>query len=595
MGALGGSGRRVRWRLVAALVAVAALVLGWVGIRGLLARVHLERARSGASAVRDALAAGDTPGAGSRLRSMQRDTGSARRLTADPVWRVVAHTPYLGRTMRTTAGLTAAVDSVARAALPGLVTAADALRPGKDRPGGFGIDLGLVARAQEPLGRADTAVAEAVARVAALPTGGVLPPVVQARDQVLSQLDSVRGQVHDSSLGSQLLPPMLGADGPRRYFLAMQNNAEARATGGLLGAFGILEADHGALRLVRTASNLELPQLTITAADAGVPAEYVERYGDWGLLGPTWHMGNLSPHFPYAAQMWAARWRAATGEAIDGAIALDPATLSHLLQVTGPVTLADGATLGADNVVDFVLRDQYARYPGVGLQDQEVRKQVLVGIAQGVLGRILLGAASARDLVPALGRAASQRRLLVATPAHPAEQALLAGTPLGGVVPETAQPFAGLVVNGAGGTKLDYYLQRRVSYLTNTCAAGRRPATAVITLTNAAPTTGLPEYVVNGDNARPGTFLPGRNRLWVSYYATAGAGLIGAKIDGSPLRVSAGTERGHPVFSAYVTIDPGASKTITLSLDEPGTVGPLLTPVQPLVVDQVTSAQLARC
>jgi hypothetical protein len=131
---------------------------------------------------------------------MQRAAGSARRLTADPVWRVVSHTPYLGRTMRTTAGLTAAVDTVARAAVPGLVTAADALYPGQDHPGGFGIDLGLVARAQEQLGRADTAVAEAVARVAVLPADGVLPPVVQARDQVLSQLDSVRGQVHDASL-----------------------------------------------------------------------------------------------------------------------------------------------------------------------------------------------------------------------------------------------------------------------------------------------------------------------------------------------------------------------------------------------------------
>jgi Protein of unknown function (DUF4012) len=104
--------------------------------------------------------------------------------------------------------------------------------------------------------------------------------------------------------------------------------------------------------------------------------------------------------------MWAARWRSATGETIDGAIALDPATLSYLLQVTGPVTLADGTTLGADNVVDFVLRNEYARYPGVGLQDQQVRKQVLVGVAQGVLGRVLVGAGSARDLLPALGRAA---------------------------------------------------------------------------------------------------------------------------------------------------------------------------------------------
>jgi Protein of unknown function (DUF4012) len=576
-----------------ALLVIAAVC--WLGIRGYLARNHLERARPGVTAIRDALVAGDTAGAANRLRDVQRDTRAGRRLTSDPVWALAAHTPYLGATLRTTAGLTAAVDTIAQSALPGLVTAGDALAPAKLRRGGSDIDLSLVAQARDPLQRADTTITDASARVAALPTRGVLGVVTRARTQLTAQLDSVRGQVHDASLAAQLLPPMLGADGPRRYFLAMQNNAESRATGGLLAAYGILEADHGALKLVKMGSNSDLPQLTATAQDAGVPADYVARYRDWGLLGPTWHMGNLSPHFPYAAQIWAARWRAATGESVDGSIALDPATLSYLLAVTGPVTIADGTVLGADNVVDFLLRDEYARFPGNEPQDREERKQFQVGVAQGVIQRILSGDGSARELASALGRAAGQRRLLLATPAHPVEQALLAGTPIGGVLPDSPQPMAGLVVNGAGGYKLDYYLQRRLVYSANSCTAGRRPVTAVITLTNTAPPSGLPEFVVNGDGAPAGSFVPGRNRVWVSYYATPGAGLDRAMIDGLPLRVVADTERRHPVFSAYVDIDPQTTRTITLSLSEPATAGPVLTPVQPLVLPQETRVASSTC
>ncbi len=38
---------------------------------------------------------------------------------------------------------------------------------------------------------------------------------------------------------------MMGADGPRTYFMGFQTNAEARGTGGLLGGFGILRFDNG--------------------------------------------------------------------------------------------------------------------------------------------------------------------------------------------------------------------------------------------------------------------------------------------------------------------------------------------------------------
>jgi hypothetical protein len=311
------------------------------------------------------------------------------------------------------------------------------------------------------------------------------------------------------------------------------------------------------------------------------------------LLGPTWHFGNLSPNFPYAAQMWTAMWQQATGQALDGAIALDPIVLSYLLDVVGPVDLDDGTTVDGGNIVNLLLRDEYVKYPGPA--DRDERKQYLVSVAGSVVNHLFKGGGSSRDVVAALGRAAGQRRLLIAAPAHPAEQATLAGLVVGGVLPDSSQPLAGLVVNGAGGFKLDYYLQRRLVYSANACTKDRRPATAVITLTNTAPPAGLPDFVVNGDNAPAGTFVPGRNRVWVSYYATVGAGLDRAMIDGLPLRVVADTERRHPVFSAYVDIDPQTTRTITLSLSEPATPGPVLTPVQPLVLDQQTSVAATTC
>jgi hypothetical protein len=51
---------------------------------------------------------------------------------------------------------------------------------------------------------------------------------------------------------------MLGQNGPKRYFLAFQNNAEARGTGGLPGAFAIIEANHGKLAITSMQSDTTL-------------------------------------------------------------------------------------------------------------------------------------------------------------------------------------------------------------------------------------------------------------------------------------------------------------------------------------------------
>src|SRR5664280_2817505 len=259
------------------------------------------------------------------------------------------------------------------------------------------------------------------------------------------------------------------------------------------------------------------------------------------LRGPNPHDLARSPHFPYAAQIWTAMWRARTGEQLDGVIAIDPFTLGYLLDATGPVRLDDGTTLTGANAADFILKDEYAVLAGAQ------RKQYLVTLGRAVFDHLVTGAGSTRALITALGRAAGEGRLLIATPAHPAEQALLETRRLGGTLPETTAPFAAVVINDAGSGKLDYYLGRRLSYNAESCANGQRTATVDIALTNNAPATGLPDYVVTRAD-KPSQPYP-----------------------------------------------RGQTRTLTLTLIEPAAAGTMTTLEQPIVEPQQSAVRLTPC
>jgi hypothetical protein len=158
---------------------------------------------------------------------------------------MLAHTPYAGRTLRYTSGVAAAVDDVAQRVLPDIVGTGDALAPSRLRTGGATINLAPLKAAQPALAHASTELTAVTAMVQTLSGNGVLSPVRNAGQQLTSQLTSFTSQLNDAGLAAKLLPPMLGGAGPRRYLVVMQDNAEVRGTGGLLGAYAIVEATTG--------------------------------------------------------------------------------------------------------------------------------------------------------------------------------------------------------------------------------------------------------------------------------------------------------------------------------------------------------------
>ncbi|MEV5508448.1 DUF4012 domain-containing protein [Streptomyces orinoci] len=574
--------RRRRRRLLAGLAANTLITLAgaiWLVVTGHAAEDDLTAVRAAADRLQADLLACDVQGAVRESALMRRWAASARRATSGFVWDGMARLPVVGRPARTVQGVAVAVDELTRTVLPPLTDAARVLGTRMALTPGGAVDLAAVRAVAGRLTDAASHIAVISRELTDLPDHTGIDRIDRGRAELMRQTSRLEQVTSTSATAARLVPPMAGDGRPRRYFFALQTNAEARGSGGLVGAYSVLAADQGRLGFERFSADDALPAAAEPVVRLG--ADFDRRYGaahSTQLLSES----NLSPNFPYAGQIWTGLWQSRTGESLDGAIASDPVGLADLLAVTGPVPAPSGGLLSADNAVAYTERDIYARYP-----DTSARKRALTEIAQSVATALTRQRLTTPAVFKALAAMVDDGRLQVWS-SHPEEEALLSRTAIGGVLPDTSRPFAELVVNNAAAGKLDFYLARRLEYRLGGCGNGGRPATVRIQLTNSAPRTGLPDYVVNRGDDPGHPHARGSDFSWVSFYATHGAELVGADLDGHPQLLAVDQERGHPVFSAALEVLPGQTRVLTLHLDEPAKDAAPLTPVQPLAQRQTT-------
>lgn len=575
--------RHRRAVIIGGLVALAIVVtfVGWLAKSGLDAKAALEQARSNAQQAKDALQQGDSEAASRFVDHAQYHAQAASDATHSLPWTVTAAIPWVGSPFRTGQQISDVVLGLANDVLKPAAQAGTALSP--DRlVDGSRVDVALLRSEESNL----TALAEAATRLngqaQAISDPRYVSTLSDARTQLQEQTAQITGLLENTALASRLVPPMMGADGPRTYFMGFQTNAEARGTGGLLGGFGILRFDKGVPSVDTLASNREL-----IGSDAPIDlgAEYAANYG-YANTTTDFRNSNLSSHFPYAAQIWKAMWEKDTGITVDGAIVLDPVALSYVLGAVGPVTLPSGEAVTKDNVVELTLSTAYARFP----DDQIARKNYLQDIAGEVVKKMTGEVQSPRALLEALGRAVSERRIAVWS-ANPAEQELLEQTPLAHAIPDDAAPYAEVVINNLGGNKLDYYLRREIEYVADGCNGDTRMSTVTVRLKNELPNDpAIPDYILGTAGLRPEIPLnlpKGTMVTSVRLLATNGAKLESSLANGERAPAIYGTERGHPTFEVQVVIPPGQSGELTFRLSEPTSPGEARIPVQPLV-DTVT-------
>lgn len=570
---------------------------GWLRNQALAAGRDLTAAQADTARLRSELAAGDLVAARRVLTDDKILTSDARRRLSGALWSATSAVPIAGRAARTVRGMADAADRLTHTAFPELIDAVDDVRRAQGGQPGARIDLRALS-ASEPTLDAALHTFDAVTRALdRLPRSTGVSAVDNARSAFYHRVVIMSATVSQAADIVHELPSMLGGNGVRRYFLAIQTNAEARGTGGLVGAYGIVATDHGVLRFERFGSDDDIPPSETASPNSASPntaprARVVDRTKPLSVAAPAYDRAreavllaesNLSPDFPAAAAAWTGQWRRVTGERLDGAVAVDPVGLADLLGAIGAVTLPDGERIWSGNAVSVIEQGEYERFT-----DPVRRKRFLVLTARAVAAAFESRPAPAQATLRALYKMVGGGRLRVWS-ADPKQQAVLSGTVFGGALRSEPGPFAELVTNNAAGTKLDYYLDREVDYTLGPCRAGRRRSDVRIVLRNGAPSSGLPGYVVSRSDAGSAGRPAGSNKLWVSLYAAVGARLSGARLDGRAVSLSPGIENRHPVFSTMVELAAGQSGVLNLTLEEPIVPAPARVPVQPLARSQRTS------
>jgi hypothetical protein len=158
----------------------------------------------------------------------------------------------------------------------------------------------------------------------------------------------------------------------------------------------------------------------------------------------------------------------------------------------------------------------------------------------------------------------SEQRLLFWTD-DPAEQDLFDRIRLLGAMPALGDDGGfGLMVSNAGHSKIDLFLERTVDVRIDTDDDGNRTLVADVTLTNTAPASGLPRYVIGNDYGLPS----GTSYLWVNFFGPDG--LAAATRNGEPVELEQSTEVGWHAYERYEALTSGQSVTYQLEF----TLGP---------------------
>ena len=381
-----------------------------------------------------------------------------------------------------------------------------------------------------------------------------------------------------------LVAHLLGSTGPRTWFVALENLAEARGTDGLVGAYAVLRTDAGKVTLVE-ASPRKILDAGPVIPDQNLPTDFQQL---WGADATEWAGLNLSPHFPYTAQLVLDGWKARGGAPLDGVIALDQTVVAALLAGTGPITVR-GVTVDSASAVKFLTEDIYARFPVVADKDA-----VVVELVQSVFQKLSAGQVSLGPLVKALRRPISEGHFLVWS-AHPDEQALLATYAVGGVLPDAAGPFAMAVVNNGGGNKLDAYTAVSVDYTRGACSADGPTSTLRVTVTDKAPASGLPAYVTGRldlTDAEQASAPKGSTLVLLYLYGPVDSSISATTVDRHAVDVSEGLERGHPVWRVDLPLDPGQTSTVEVRMLEPFDTAATPAPtvgIQPMSIPQTVA------
>ncbi|HEY8216536.1 MAG TPA: DUF4012 domain-containing protein [Acidimicrobiia bacterium] len=535
-------GSTARW-VIGGLIVV---LVAWLLVSGVVvwsARQHVNDGLDALERARTAIDESGLGGGGARsdLRAAKDAFGAASSLAGGPVlapWRIM---PLAGSNVRSVASLTSAAERVAEVGEKAAGRAREILHQhpstGPERLAMLSDLAAVTRRAERSLRTVDLG-----------PDFFLVGPLGDARERFVERFDQLRTSLANATAAAEGVERLMR--GPRKYLVLAANNAEMRGGSGMMLSAGVATFENGEFSLgeMRPTPDFNLPAGAVT-----VP-EDLQRLWGWTPIGQDWRWLGTSPRFDLNAPLAADMWNAATGERVDGVLAVDPIVVHALLDAQGPIEV-DGRRLTKDDVVPFLLLDQYVF--AAADPEQAARRDQLSNVARGAIDTLSSRAWNPDRLARTLSDAGRGRHVL-AWSRDPIEERAWKGAGIGGDL-----HFNSLLVSilNTGGNKLDQFLEADARLTVTDRADRGRDATVSVRVRNVAPTSGLPAYV---SGPYGGTDLVAGEYQGLVAVNTPGVGSL-PQLEGLPSLLVAGRDGPTKVVAAGpLRLEPGETASVTV-------------------------------
>jgi hypothetical protein len=544
------------------------------------------------------LLAKDATAAQGTLDQLQLRVEKARAAVSDPLWKAAGALPFVGPNFSVTAELVRSADDVVDRAAQPILQVFTSLDWQKMTPSDGKFDMTPLESASPAIVAAANTIELTHSRLSGMDESSLFPEVSRPLAEATQSLDELRQTLNTAADTSQILPAMMGADGPRNYLVLIQNNAELRATGGLPGALAVLHVEDGQIRLESQSTGSAMGRFTPPLDVDPIQTQIYSK-----RLGTFISDVNLTPDFPTAANSAKSMWEARQGAPLDGVIAVDPVVLAHVLEASGPVAVPVPApavagglpkTLTAENVVKTLLSDVYKDLDTNVLQDA-----YFASASKEIFSALASGKVPGDQLIEALATSVEENRLHVWS-GHDAEQDIIAKTSIGGSIsgPAAGGNSFGVFFNDGTGAKMDYYVRRNVQLIEECKTNGYSEVTVRVTTSNTAPldaATSLPA-LVTGDG-RYGV-PAGTVQTNIVVYGPAQSQVETTHQDGTKIPFGSHIHSGRPVGIVAATLAPGQESTVDFTFGKiVQRAGPKLvvTPTAQNVTDVILPTELKAC
>jgi uncharacterized protein DUF4012 len=548
---------RRRWWLAAGVLALAGMAFFGYRAVGQASKVKAELTASREPLARaSGFSAGSLPERLALVDQAALHAETARLELGRGPLHTLSVVPFLGRDVRVARAVAESADQTVRA----VRQVAAAVEPLQHRP----PTARTMRQASTALLRLHRTLDQGVRRV-----GDAKPLFASrsARAEFLAASGPASTTARRAGEGLELAAKLWGPRGSTRYFLAFQNPAEQRGTGGLIGEYGILEASPTGPQLAHVASYGELDDRLEARGGIDLPMALQQRYDEYPIGSSFWAV-NVPADLPTVGRMIVSLYQRATGIRVDGVVTADPLAMAAILRVSGPITVG-GTRLDGENVVDQTLVRAYVRYE----RDAEARRRHLQEIASATAQSLRQALRTQPiELLGSLAVAARSRHVQVFS-TDPRAQRLFMDLGIAGsaAAPPQGDYLMPVSIN-SGGNKLDQFLHRTIRYQVKLQPDGGARATASVTLRNDGPASGLPQYVIGPYSVE---HRAGQNDQVQTLYVAGAYGFTGAKVDGRPAAASSHAEFGGLALSQVVGVPAKRSVTLAYDLVRTGALQPL--------------------